>query len=63
VAPLSLPFQVIEGVNESPTPGEMKKGGVQDGLFDVHEEPQPAPFWTRPLGRVHPDAHPVPVAD
>ena len=34
---VSLPFQVIETVNESRTTREMKKGGVQGGLFDVYE--------------------------
>lgn len=34
---VSLPFQVIETVNESRATREVKKGGVQSGLFDVYE--------------------------
>jgi adenine-specific DNA-methyltransferase len=34
---VSLPFQVIETVNESRATREAKKGGVQGGLFDVYE--------------------------
>jgi adenine specific DNA methylase Mod len=34
---VSLPFQVIETVNESRATREVKKGGVQGGLFDVYE--------------------------
>ena len=34
---VSLPFQVIETVNESRATREMKKGGVQGGLFDVYD--------------------------
>ena len=34
---MSLPFQVIETVNESRATREVKKGGVQGGLFDVYE--------------------------
>ena len=34
---VSLPFQIIETVNESHATREMKKGGVQGGLFDVYE--------------------------
>src|SRR4051812_25599138 len=34
---VSLPFQVIETVNESRATREAKKGGVQDTLFDVYE--------------------------
>jgi len=34
---VSLPFQVIETVNESHATREAKKGGVQGGLFDVYE--------------------------
>src|SRR5258705_13856622 len=34
---VSLPFQVIETVNESRTTREANKGGVQGGLFDVYE--------------------------
>lgn len=34
---ISLPFQVIETVNESRATREAKKGGVQGGLFDVYE--------------------------
>ena len=34
---VSLPSQVIETVNESRTTREVKKGGVQGGLFDVYE--------------------------
>ena len=34
---VSLPFQVIETVNESRATREAKKGGVQASLFDVCE--------------------------
>ena len=34
---VSLPFQVIETVNESRATREVKKVGVQGGLFDVYE--------------------------
>jgi len=34
---VSLPFQVIETVNESRATREVKKGGVQGTLFDVYE--------------------------
>jgi DNA modification methylase len=34
---VSLPFQVIETVNESRATREAKKGGVQSTLFDVYE--------------------------
>ncbi len=34
---VSLPFQVIETVNESRASREAKKGGVQGTLFDVYE--------------------------
>lgn len=34
---VSLPFQVIETVNESRAAREAKKGGVQGGLFDVYD--------------------------
>jgi adenine-specific DNA-methyltransferase len=34
---VSLPFQVIETVNESRATREVKKGGVQGGLFDVYD--------------------------
>ncbi len=34
---VSLPFQVIETVNESRATREAKKGGVQEGLFEVYE--------------------------
>jgi hypothetical protein len=34
---VSLPFQVIETVNESRATREAKKGGVQQSLFDVYE--------------------------
>ena len=34
---VSLPFQVIETVNESRATREVKKAGVQTGLFDVYE--------------------------
>jgi adenine-specific DNA-methyltransferase len=34
---VSLPFQVIETVNESRATREAKKGGTQGGLFDVYE--------------------------
>ena len=34
---VSLPFQVIETVNESRATREAKKGGVQAGLFDFYE--------------------------
>jgi DNA modification methylase len=34
---VSLPFQVIETVNESRATREVKKAGVQGGLFDVYE--------------------------
>lgn len=34
---VKLPFQVIETVNESRATREVKKGGVQGGLFDVYE--------------------------
>src|SRR2546422_3728370 len=34
---VSLPFQVIETVNESRATREAQKGGVQGGLFDVYE--------------------------
>ena len=37
VSRVSLPFQVIETVNESRATREVKKGGVQGGLFDVYE--------------------------
>ena len=37
VARVSLPFQVIETVNESRATREKKKGGVQGSLFDVYE--------------------------
>jgi len=34
---VSLPFQIIETVNESRASREVKKGGVQGGLFDIYE--------------------------
>ena len=34
---VSLPFQVIETVNESRATREAKKGGVQGGLFEVYD--------------------------
>ncbi len=34
---VSLPFQVIETINESRATREVKKAGVQVGLFDVYE--------------------------
>lgn len=34
---VSLPFQVIETVNESRATREVKKSGVQGGLFDVYD--------------------------
>jgi len=34
---VSLPFQVIETVNESRATREVKKGGVQGGLFEVYD--------------------------
>lgn len=34
---VSLPFQVIETVNESRATREVKKAGVQGGLFDVYD--------------------------
>lgn len=34
---VSLPFQVIETINESRATREANKGGVQGGLFDVYE--------------------------
>jgi adenine-specific DNA-methyltransferase len=34
---VSLPFQVIETINESRATREAKKGGIQSGLFDVYE--------------------------
>ena len=34
---VNLPFQVIETVNESRATREVKKGGVQGGLFDIYE--------------------------
>jgi hypothetical protein len=34
---VSLPFQVIETVNESRATREAKKGGVQGSLFDIYE--------------------------
>jgi len=34
---VSLPFQVIETVNESRATREVKKGGVQSTLFDIYE--------------------------
>lgn len=34
---VSLPFQVIETVNESRATREAKKGGVQGGLFEIYE--------------------------
>ncbi|MDW8352843.1 MAG: site-specific DNA-methyltransferase, partial [Anaerolineae bacterium] len=34
---VSLPFQVIETINESRATREAKKGGVQCTLFDVYE--------------------------
>src|SRR2546425_10801809 len=34
---VSLPFQVIETVNESRATREAEKGGVQGGLFDIYE--------------------------
>lgn len=37
VARVSLPFQIIETVNESRATREAKKGGVQGGLFDVYD--------------------------
>ena len=37
VSRVSLPFQVIEAVNESHTTREPKKGGVEGMLFDVYE--------------------------
>src|SRR5438876_11239980 len=37
VPTVSLPFQVIETVNESRATREAKKNGVQVGLFDVYE--------------------------
>ena len=33
----SLPYQVIETVNETRATREAKKGGIQQGLFDVYE--------------------------
>jgi len=37
VAKVSLPFQVIETVNESRATREAKKEGVQEGLFEVYD--------------------------
>src|SRR5205085_8162109 len=37
VARVSMPFQVIETVNESRATREAKKGGTQGTLFDVYE--------------------------
>jgi adenine-specific DNA-methyltransferase len=37
VSRVSLPFQVIETVNESLATREAKKGGAQTTLFDVWE--------------------------
>ncbi|MEX1243809.1 MAG: DNA methyltransferase, partial [Thermoanaerobaculia bacterium] len=37
VPKVSLPFQVIETVNESRATREAKKGGVQEGLFEVYD--------------------------
>src|SRR5678815_5390350 len=34
---VNLPFQVIETVNESRATREVKKAGVQGGLFDIYE--------------------------
>ena len=34
---VSLPFQIIETVNESRATREAKKGGTQAGLFDIYE--------------------------
>jgi len=34
---VSLPFQVIETVNESRASRDARKGGIQPGLFDVYE--------------------------
>lgn len=34
---VSLPFQVIETVNESRADREAKKGGIQESLFDIYE--------------------------
>ena len=34
---VSLPFQIIETVNESRATREANKGGVQGSLFDVYE--------------------------
>jgi hypothetical protein len=34
---VSLPFQVIETVNETRATREAKKGGIQPGLFDIYE--------------------------
>ena len=34
---VNLPFQVIETINESRAAREAKKGGVQNGLFNVYE--------------------------
>ena len=34
---VSLPFQIIDTVNESRATREAKKGGVQTSLFDVYE--------------------------
>ena len=43
---VSLPFQVIETVNESRATREVKKGGVQGGLFDVYEGKEGDTFAT-----------------
>jgi len=37
VSRVSLPFQVIETVNESLATREAKKGGIQGTLFDICE--------------------------
>jgi adenine-specific DNA-methyltransferase len=43
---VSLPFQVIETVNESRATRESRKGGTQGGLFDVYEGKEGDTFET-----------------
>ena len=43
---VSLPFQVIETVNESRATREAKKGGVQGGLFEVYDGKEGDTFET-----------------
>ena len=43
---VSLPLQVIETVNESRASREAKKGGVQEGLFEVYDGKEGDTFQT-----------------